>query len=415
MINKTWRKTVNMIHNFFYFLKLLLKDFRSGKNNRGIYLSHLLNKTEVPDTDENHLRASIAWLLKAQSNSGSQGGSLAYSLSKGWMEAYPETTGYIICTLIEYYGISNDNKYLGKAIEMGDWETGIQLPEGSVRIGFPDNFVSDVFDTGMVLLGYTSLYSATREQRFLNAAENAANWLIQVQDADGKWSSFSYRGIPHVYHSKVSWALYKLFVITENAKYRKAADSNIAWIMLQKQPGNWFNYMAFTTYEFPYTHTIAYTLQGFIEIYKLQMLNECVNEDLYRIPKSICDTLIKNFNLDMPGSATIYMLPGTLKSDWSGAAQYTCLTGNAQMAIVFLNIFQISNEKKYYDSAINLINSVKMSQKSDGDEKNNPVVGAIPGSYPIWGAYHPNEYPNWAVKFFADALMLKIKTDNSKQ
>ncbi|MDV7395274.1 hypothetical protein RZS08_28055, partial [Arthrospira platensis SPKY1] len=39
----------------------------------------------------------------------------------------------------------------------------------------------------------------------------------------------------------------------------------------------------------------------------------------------------------------------------------------------------------------------------------DPVVqGAIPGSAPIWGAYSRFEFPNWAAKFFADALIMEI-------
>jgi hypothetical protein len=33
--------------------------------------------------------------------------------------------------------------------------------------------------------------------------------------------------------------------------------------------------------------------------------------------------------------------------------------------------------------------------------------GGIKGSHPINGGYHPWQYPNWAAKFFADALMLE--------
>jgi hypothetical protein len=34
--------------------------------------------------------------------------------------------------------------------------------------------------------------------------------------------------------------------------------------------------------------------------------------------------------------------------------------------------------------------------------------GAIAGSVPIWGAYSRFEFPNWAAKFFADALMMDL-------
>jgi hypothetical protein len=36
------------------------------------------------------------------------------------------------------------------------------------------------------------------------------------------------------------------------------------------------------------------------------------------------------------------------------------------------------------------------------------VRGGIAGSWPIWGAYSRFEFPNWAAKFFADALMLEM-------
>jgi len=34
------------------------------------------------------------------------------------------------------------------------------------------------------------------------------------------------------------------------------------------------------------------------------------------------------------------------------------------------------------------------------------VRGAIAGSYPLWGRYLRWRYPNWAAKFFLDALLL---------
>jgi hypothetical protein len=34
-------------------------------------------------------------------------------------------------------------------------------------------------------------------------------------------------------------------------------------------------------------------------------------------------------------------------------------------------------------------------------------LGGVKGSHPIDGGYHPWQCPNWAAKFFADALMLE--------
>lgn len=35
------------------------------------------------------------------------------------------------------------------------------------------------------------------------------------------------------------------------------------------------------------------------------------------------------------------------------------------------------------------------------------VHGALAGSFPVWGGYAPLQYPNRAVKFLADSLMLR--------
>ena len=37
------------------------------------------------------------------------------------------------------------------------------------------------------------------------------------------------------------------------------------------------------------------------------------------------------------------------------------------------------------------------------------VRGAIKGSFPIWGRYAPMSFPNWPVKFFIDALTLRMR------
>ena len=42
------------------------------------------------------------------------------------------------------------------------------------------------------------------------------------------------------------------------------------------------------------------------------------------------------------------------------------------------------------------------------------IKGGIKGSHPINGGYHPWQYPNWATKFFADALMILISIESGK-
>jgi len=48
---------------------------------------------------------------------------------------------------------------------------------------------------------------------------------------------------------------------------------------------------------------------------------------------------------------------------------------------------------------------VKATQRLDDEDPN--IVGAIAGSYPILGNYMTGGYPNWATKYFIDALLLR--------
>jgi hypothetical protein len=51
-------------------------------------------------SDEVHLAAAMAWLVRAQVASENKGVSAGFHLLRGWAPPYPETTGYIIPTFL---------------------------------------------------------------------------------------------------------------------------------------------------------------------------------------------------------------------------------------------------------------------------------------------------------------------------
>src|SRR5688572_28984045 len=91
-------------------------------------------KTRRTERDE-HLRATMQWLCRAQDAAGGGGVARSYSLRwqrahgrRGWLAAYPETTGYIIPTFFDYAARSGDATYRDRALRMASWEIDVQMP-----------------------------------------------------------------------------------------------------------------------------------------------------------------------------------------------------------------------------------------------------------------------------------------------
>jgi hypothetical protein len=73
------------------------------------------------------------------------------------------------------------------------------------------------------------------------------------------------------------------------------------------------------------------------------------------------------------------------------------------MAIVWAELFRREAHVPSRDAALAALRFVMSCQ--DLDTKNLDVRGAIKGSQPVWGRYAPLTFPNWAAKFFVDALL----------
>ena len=77
-------------------------------------------------------------------------------------------------------------------------------------------------------------------------------------------------------------------------------------------------------------------------------------------------------------------------------------------------LFRSTNHAKYLKGALAINKYLRSIQSLT--IKNQNINGAVAGSYPIWGGYERFAYPNWATKFYVDALMLEKKeTESSVQ
>jgi hypothetical protein len=173
-----------------------------------------------------------------------------------------------------------------------------------------------------------------------------------------------------------------------------AATKHLDWAVRQQTPSGWFENNAFTSDRLPFTHTIAYAIRGFLECGVL------LGEERY---------------LEVAGRAGSAValtqradgwIAGAFDREWRAGASYACLTGNAQMALDWIRLAQEGLDGGLRDHARRAIEYVKRRQRLD--ESDVTVRGAVAGSAPIWGRYSMFEFPNWAAKFFADALMMEM-------
>jgi len=369
---------------------LLVRLLARDSSNRYLQTGTPLNQ---------HLRAAINWLATAQDITPDGGVSLRYSLLFGWAPSYPETTGYIIPTIANFYRRTQSNDHKVRALKMADWELSIQNEDGSF-MGGPLTKQADklVFDTGQVIFGLTTAHQLSRDGKYLQAAVRAANWLVRVQDDAGTWTRYTHHGITHTYHARVAWALAELSTLASNAAYETSARKNIEWVLTQQQPNLWFNNAAFTNagHSNPSTHTLGYTIRGILET------GCCLKEQKY------IDAAIKTSDLLLQIMRPDGSFSATYGPNWDPQSKFTCLTGNAQIAIVFLRLFGITHDTKYLRAGQRI--NRYLSRKQVLYVQDPRANGALAGSYPIWGHYQRFAFPNWAIKFFADALMLEEDT-----
>ena len=345
------------------------------------------------------LDAAAAWLARAQDATGSGGVSAYYDTAKRqWVGAYPETTGYIIPTFFQYAEFSGNAEYHERAVRMATWESDIQMADGGVRAGTMDalNIAPTIFNTGQVLFGWLAAWQKTGQARFHNSAVRAADWLVGAQDPDGAWRRFGSPFASHAlntYNTRVAFALAQAGQILMESRYLDAAVRNVEWALTQMRANGWLDNNDLENNNKPLTHTIAYATRGILEV-GLIAANDMFVDAAARIARAVAQS--------QRGDGA---LPGRLDTNWRAAARWTCVTGNAQMAIIWQRLARETGDRSWIPMAENAIDFNLSIQ--DFDTPDAGVRGGLPGSYPLKGDYMKHRYPNWAAKFFMDALMLQ--------
>ncbi len=365
-------------------------------------LHHYISEKVFPAySDELHLQATMKWLTEAQDVCGGEGVSCAYYLKTGWGVAYPETSGYILATFLAYADYKADSAFVDRAKQLGDWEIKIQAPNGGVYSS-PILKQTRVFNTGQVILGWCALFERTRDQKYLQAALRAGNYLLDEQEEDGTWSRDTFCGA-RTYHSRVDWALLKLAKISGVDQYAVAAVKNLKWVTAQQHETGWFKNCGFNN-DLPNMHVISYTLRGLLE--SMLVGHELAKElDLLSATIKAADALCLAIK-KRPVAGIEGMVPTSFDINWLSPNTDSCLTGNAQFSCFLYLLSHATNNDNYREMADLVLSAVKQTQVVKTSLQ--PIKGALAGTFPITHGYQANGYPNWAAKFLADALLMKV-------
>ena len=343
-----------------------------------------------------HLQAAEDWLKRAHDQNDDDGVSYGYSVRGGWRPSYRETSGYIATTFFELARQRNDADYWERALRICRWLLRVQNADGSFS---NPRYGNDgiVFDTGQVLFGLVRAAEETGEAGFLQGAQRAAQWLVSIADQNDCWTRNEHLGVPHVYNTRTAWALLRLNQIAPSDDWVRVARANLDWALSEQHASGFFRECSFERGVDPFTHTIAYATRGLLE-------SGLLLDDMRYLTaaKSCADAAMEQLRADG-------FLAGQISIDGAPSARYCCLTGNCQFSIVWAKFFDMTGDERYQNAVVKATNYVMACQ--DIQIQNPNVRGAIAGSFPLWGGYAPFSYPNWATKFFIDAMVLRGRWD----
>lgn len=349
-------------------------------------------------SDEERLAGAVSWLERAQDMSGDGGFCGRYHLRTGWSSSYPETTGYIIPTLLRLAEHYRDERFHARARQAVQFLLGVQLPSGA----FPGGEIADnrtrpsPFNTAQIIHGLIHWHAFSGDAAALGAALRAGEWLLEMQDADGAFRRGFYGDVAATYSAHLTCWLAELGRYTGEQRLLDAAQRNVDWVLSHRDPQTgWIDACGFWVEDHrsrkAVTHTIAYTLWGLLT--SSEILGREDGRDAVR---QAAEGALRR--LELSG-----WLPGELNWKWGPEAQYACLTGNAQFAVLWIRLALLDHDRRFLHAAREAIDLVKRAQLMEVSDPN--LRGGIPGSDPIWGRYISLAVPNWAAKYYIDALL----------
>jgi hypothetical protein len=366
----------------------------------------------VAEKDQTHLLEAIRWLMRAQDAMPYGGVSRGYSFGwnpyfprKGWQPAHPKVAGEAISTLFDCATALHRVDLRQRAIELANWLVKMQMSSGAIRGGALDEPSSpEILNTAQAIVGWSRAFQETRSERFIQAAQRASDYLVRTQNPNqmDRSNLLPLSTEDSILHSSaVGWALIRVGILLEEYRYCAAGEKNIGHCILGQEPNGWFQDHGPDNPQGSPLHIIVHSLEGI-----LQSALILDNNRYFLSAKRTADALMEKIRDD--GS-----LGGRFASDWSKRTSWSCLQGDAQMASIWLHLYQVTGNTSYLNAGHRIVLFLKKTQNRT--TSNPGLRGGIKGSFPCDAEFGRHQILSSATTFFIDALLSLIRVSQSQK
>ncbi len=296
--------------------------------------------------------------------------------------------------MLSYADTYDDAKVRKLALKQLSFLKSISNKDGSYWQSI-DNKEPIVFDTAQIVLGLLSIVPMLKDPESLLARiKLSADWLGVQLDDEGEFTAHNYvESYNPSYYARIAWPMASAELI-KYSKPRTKTKNLISRIAKLQQENYAFDKAGFHPRQAAFTHTIAYTLRGLWEC--AEILNDRKLKKRVRKSLNTLTELILKKN----------KVAGSYTASWRGDYSYICASGNAQLAIIYLLLYETSGHKRNLSPLEHLLGPLIKNQR-----KHLVNGGAVPSSIPIRGKYQRMKYTNWTQKFYCDALLKLLSLD----
>ncbi len=313
----------------------------------------------------------------------------------GWALPYPETTGYLIPTLLAWAEVRREEALANLACQFGRWLAELQMPEGAWAGGMVGGRHPSAFNTAMIIDGLAALAARTPHQEIARtAAQRGLAWLLTALDVDGAWRKGLYvPGFVPAYHAYAVAAALRTAIRLEAKQAHEPLLRALHFYAGYFRPDGTLTHAGLKPGRWAFTHTLAYALHGLWET--AQHFGE---SGIQQRVEDACRRLYT-------AASQHGVIAGRYCEGWRGDYSFTSPVGNAQLSCLFRSVGRAtlcSDFDEWADWAL----MAALKHQTRG--RNPNTYGALPGSVPLWGPYMRGCFPNWGVKFLLDALYLAV-------